>query len=175
MRTTLLLVILMGLVSCVSKTEKSSTCTYNGEPCQENIEEPVTPTPTPTLKPTGETVLHVSVKSYITHKPYEIEILENSINSLEFNWNGVDHVCEASTESASILTYKIADGYLTTMEEKRDGSLIIRIYEREGEGKKVMGKWIYVANYRNWTETTRLEITEDEMKIRVECRFKKAV
>jgi hypothetical protein len=170
MRSLLLLALLSNLVSCVSKTEEKS-CTYNGQPC---IEEETSQKPDGQPSPLQEAVLQVGVKSSITISRYEVEFLENTLDSTELTLRGNIYECEAKTEAGSFLTYKISLGYLTLMEEKRDGTVKLQTFERKaGLSNRLEGSWETSSNYGNRVEFTKLEISPTHMSIKVECRFSK--
>jgi hypothetical protein len=172
MRSIILLAVSLFMVSCVTKTEEKS-CTYNGEPCKE--ESPVRPG-YGDQNPLRDAMLQVSVKSSITKLPYKIELLENTIDSKEYAIKGDTYLCEAKTETSTIWTFKISSGLLTIMEERLDRSVNVRIYERlSGYGRGAEGSWESRTSYGNRLEVRKLEISENSLKLQVECRYKTEV
>lgn len=170
MKSLLLLALLTSLVSCVTKTEEKS-CTYNGEPCRE---ESVSPNDNGNRNTLQEAILQVSVESPINFTPYSIEFLENTFDSKELDLNGEYSECKAKTQVGTQLTYKISQGYLTTMEERTDGTVNLQtFYRKAGPGNSLEGSWESSMNFGRRVEITRLEIIPGRLVMKVECRIRR--
>lgn len=169
MRSTFAILLLMTLVSCVSKSEKSSCSLNRSEiPCGDEVVTSDNPNPAPV----EEKVVTVILNSAIQYNSYEIEFLENADSKEEVEIEGEYKTCEVKTEALDRITYRVTSANLNLFKEKQYGGVAIESYERvSGNSNKIEGVWESKTRYPDRVEIIRLTIDSTTMKQEKECRF----
>lgn len=168
MRSTIAILLLTTLVSCVTKTEEKS-CKLNGTPvaCEG---ESVTRADAP--EPQAPGIVSVNLSTVIHRLPYEIEYLENVAESEEFEGQGGTYSCELKTEVATRITYRISGSQLILMKEKF-GQVGLEVYERiSGQSGELDGIWQNQTRLPGRLEVTQLRFEGETLTMKRECHFK---